>query len=152
MKNAILSCAFVLLLGVSLVPVSAWADSELAAGSDVAASDVVLGGAGDAVSDAVSEPAAEPDADSAAASGPAAESAPDGLTDNREAPADSSGEEWTVYEVTPIIGEDEASSEPVYTIWDKPFEEYTPTEGYLFLLFVLTFAALAFKLFKGGIL
>lgn len=44
----------------------------------------------------------------------------------------------------------EAPKEPPPTIWDKPFAEYTPTEGYLFLLFVLILSACAFKLFKGG--
>lgn len=34
------------------------------------------------------------------------------------------------------------------TIWLKPFNEYTPTEGYLLLLFVLTVSVLAFKLVR----
>lgn len=40
---------------------------------------------------------------------------------------------------------------PAYTIWDKPFAEYSPTEGYLFLLFVLVLSFCSFKIFKGGI-
>ena len=34
------------------------------------------------------------------------------------------------------------------TIWLKPFNEYTPAEGYLLLLFVLTVSVLAFKLVR----
>ena len=37
-----------------------------------------------------------------------------------------------------------------FTIWNKPFDMYTPTEGFLFLIFVLILTALVFKIFKGG--
>lgn len=40
----------------------------------------------------------------------------------------------------------EASAADSGTIWLKPFEEYTPTEGYLLLLFVLAVSVLVFKL------
>lgn len=36
------------------------------------------------------------------------------------------------------------------TIWEKPFSEYTPTEGYLLLLFVLVLSSLAYKFFRRG--
>lgn len=38
------------------------------------------------------------------------------------------------------------------TIWEKPFEEYTPTEGYLFLLFVLALTCVFYRIFKKGVL
>ena len=38
------------------------------------------------------------------------------------------------------------------TIWEKPFEEYTPTEGYLFLLFVLALTCIFYRIFKKGVL
>ena len=34
------------------------------------------------------------------------------------------------------------------TIWLKPFNEYTPTEGYLLLLFIMAVSVLAFKLVR----
>ena len=36
----------------------------------------------------------------------------------------------------------------ISTIWDKPFNSYSPTEGYLLLLTVLAFSMAAFKLVK----
>ena len=36
----------------------------------------------------------------------------------------------------------------ILTIWDKPFNSYSPTEGYLLLLTVLVFSMAAFKLVK----
>lgn len=39
-----------------------------------------------------------------------------------------------------------------YTIWDKPFEQYTTTEGYLFLIFTLIIVYFGFRIFKGGVL
>ena len=44
------------------------------------------------------------------------------------------------------VSQQEASAADSGTIWLKPFEEYTPTEGYLLLLFVLAVSVLVFKL------
>lgn len=38
------------------------------------------------------------------------------------------------------------------TIWEKPFEEYTPTEGYLFILVVLALTCVFYRIFKKGVL
>ena len=38
------------------------------------------------------------------------------------------------------------------TIWEKPFEEYTPTEGYLFILVVLALTCIFYRIFKKGVL
>ena len=43
------------------------------------------------------------------------------------------------------------ASTPAPVIWDKPFSDYTPTEGYLFLLFVLACVVVFYKIFEWGI-
>lgn len=45
----------------------------------------------------------------------------------------------------------DAVEESVYTIWDKPFDLYTPAEGYLCLLFLVVLTTATFNLFKKGI-
>ena len=63
------------------------------------------------------------------------------------APPEESGGETPAEEIPETLAEEET---PVPTIWDKPFTDYTPTEGYLCLLFILFLSVCAFKLFKGG--
>ena len=41
-----------------------------------------------------------------------------------------------------------ATPETAATIWDKPFNEYTPQEGYALLTFVLVLAACTFTIFR----
>lgn len=135
MKNVLLPVALVLVLGVSLVPVSAWADSEPASSTAVETPDVGYDSVVDAPFVPVPESGSESSADSAAATDPAEPTLED-----------------VMQEAEQLLAEDgENATDPVYTIWDKPFTEYTPTEGYLFLLFVLVLAYSAFNLFKGGI-
>ncbi len=40
--------------------------------------------------------------------------------------------------------------EIVYTLWDKPLEEYTVSEGLLLLLVIIALAALIWTAIKGG--
>lgn len=46
----------------------------------------------------------------------------------------------------------EESSVPSFTLWNKPFDEYTPTEGYLFLLVAGGMTVMLYKIFRKGIL
>lgn len=46
----------------------------------------------------------------------------------------------------------EESSAPSFTLWNKPFDEYTPTEGYLFLLVAGGMTVILYKIFRKGIL
>ena len=130
MKRVFLSFSLVLLLCVSLVPVSAWATSEPTAGSSVPASSA------SSVADSVVGSSA---AESEPWSYPYPSVTPEPLAAASESAAGS--DEWSVYELT--------SAE---TIWDKPFEEYTPTEGYLFLIFTVILMYCGFKIFRGGVL
>ena len=134
MQRVIVSLSLVLLFSLAVVPVSAWATSEPVVSSSVPASSV--GADAGSVVDAGSISQPDQTADPAASSTAAAASEP---------AAGSDDQGGTVYNVT--IETEEA--EP--TIWDKDFNEYTPTEGYLFLLFVLLLSSMVFKLFKGGI-
>lgn len=130
MQRVIISLSLVLLFSLSVVPVSAWATSELDVISSVSASSA------GADAGSVADPGSIPESDPAASSTAAADSEP-------AAGSDEQGS--TVYNVT-IEAE---ATEP--TIWEKDFNEYTPTEAYLFLLFVLLLTAMVFRLFKGGI-
>lgn len=130
MKRVFLSVTIVFLFCVSLVPVSAWATSESSSVPAVPASsafpddDPVAG-----------SPTAEPEPWSY----PYPSITPEPFT---EAPgSDAGAEEWSVYELTPVD-----------TIWNKPFEDYTPTEGYLFLIFTVILMYCGFKIFRGGVL
>lgn len=42
------------------------------------------------------------------------------------------------------------SQEIQYTLWDKPLEEYTVTEGLLLILVLIAVAVLAWSMIKGG--
>lgn len=44
------------------------------------------------------------------------------------------------------------AASPVAVIWDKPFTDYSPTEGYLFLLFVIACIVVFFKTFEWGVI
>lgn len=44
----------------------------------------------------------------------------------------------------------EQEAEIVYTLWDKPLEEYTVSEGLLLLLVIIALAALIWTAIKGG--
>lgn len=128
MQRVIVSLTLVLLFSLAVVPVSAWATSEPGVSSSVPASSAGADAGSAADPGSVSEP--DPAASSAAAAAP-------------ESAAGSDEQDWTVYNVT--------LEAPEPTIWDKDFNEYTPTEGYLFLMFVLLLTSMVFKLFKGGI-
>lgn len=130
MQRVIVSLTLVLLFSLAVVPVSAWATSEPGVSSSVPASSAGADAGSAADPGSVSEP--DPAASSAAAAAP-------------ESAAGSDEQGSTVYNVT-IEAE---ATEP--TIWEKDFNEYTPTEAYLFLLFVLLLTAMVFRLFKGGI-
>lgn len=123
-----------LLVIVALVPVSAWATAEPDAGSTVSASSDVSNNT-DLADSSVAE--SEP------WSYPYPSITPEPVTSDPDdtAQSDAGSDEWSVYELT-----------AVETIWDKPFEEYTPTEGYLFLIFTLILVYLGFRIFKGGVL
>ncbi len=68
---------------------------------------------------------------------------PDDTTDTTVPEDTAVQEDITVSEE---IIEPEATVEPDPTIWDKPFNDYTPTEGYLLLLFTAAASVLLFKL------
>lgn len=133
MRNVKFLLPFAALLAAALIPLSAYADNTPASSVP-----------------SVDAPSAPPSVSSSSAADP------DG--------------DWVVYDVTPTSSpdseaaeaaassapseEDDADSTPestaAPTIWNKPFEEYTPAEGYLFLLFVLAVSCIAFKLFRRG--
>lgn len=133
MNNVKLLLPFAALLAAALVPLSAYADN--ASASAIPPEDVLSG-----PPPAFSSSAADPDGDWVAYDVTPASS------------SDSEADEAAVSSVP--LEEDDADSMPestaAPTIWDKPFEEYTPAEGYLFLLFVLAVSCIAFKLFRRG--
>lgn len=43
-----------------------------------------------------------------------------------------------------------ASQEMQYTLWDKPLENYSVTEGLLLILVVIAIAVLVWQMIKGG--
>ena len=125
--------SLVLLYSMALVPVSAWATAEPDVGAAVPASSDVSSSAVLDGSTPESEPWSYPY--------PSITPEPVASDPDDTAQSDPGSDEWAVYEMS-----------QVETIWDKPFEEYTPTEGYLFLIFTLILVYLGFRIFKGGVL
>lgn len=125
--------SLVLLYSIALVPVSAWATAEPDVGAAVSASSDVSSSAVLDGSTPESEPWSYPY--------PSITPEPVAADSDDTAQSDPGSDEWAVYEMS-----------QVETIWDKPFEDYTPTEGYLFLIFTLILVYLGFRIFKGGVL
>lgn len=48
------------------------------------------------------------------------------------------------------VQEEVVQEETQYTLWDKPLEEYTVSEGLLLILVVIAVAVLAWKIIGGG--
>lgn len=133
MKRVLLSFSLVLLYSLAVVPVSAWATAESDISAAVPASSAAASNTVDAFSDAYGEPWSYPY--------PSVTPEPVAADPDSAAQSDAGSDGWTVYELS-----------NTETIWDKPFEEYTPTEGYLFLIFTLILVYLGFRIFKGGVL
>lgn len=158
MKNVVVSMAFLLMVCVAMVPVPAWADSEQTVDPSVQTSDVaVVGDNSDSIdvgassvpdgTNVVDEPIASPTPEPVTNAG---ETDANGVTGvgRDEVLATSEPETMDEWQVLELVTESESES----TIWEKPFDEYTPTEGYLFLLFVLALVCVMFRIFKGGII
>lgn len=120
-RIAAMVAACVLCLGFA---VCAFADEPGAGGSVDA--DIV-----DAVGDAPSDADSEESPDSETEALPSEASAEDGSTQDSEPPASLMSDE--PFEVIIVDDLTDVSS---YTVWDKPFNDYSPTEAFTFLLFV----------------
>ena len=53
-------------------------------------------------------------------------------------------------EAGPDVLEESAPAEVAYTIWDKPLEEYSVSEGLLLIIVTLAVAAFIWSIVKGG--
>lgn len=67
----------------------------------------------------------------------------------------SGGDAGTFYEINVYMlpestSEPELETEIEYTLWDKPLEEYTVSEGLLLLLVVIALIALIWAAIRGG--
>jgi len=72
---------------------------------------------------------------------PSDASSEDGSTQDGEQADTVTEETFVLDEPVDVVVVDVIDDSPVYTVWDKPFNEYSPTEAFTFLLVVFMMLA-----------
>lgn len=92
------------------------------------------------VADPVDDPAVDP-AQEETLEDPQTDLPPDAPTEDGSAQDGESADTLVLDEPVDVVVVDVIDDSPVYTVWDKPFNEYSPTEAFTFLLVVFMMLA-----------